>query len=105
MKTGVSIEGIREDVFNLIHKLLEERRDALGYWKRFHFIDAISALAWNLNSKSNPPIGLHLSLVSLGNILIHRNESNRDYARKDELIESLTHEQVAKALRDVIANH
>ncbi len=105
LKTDVSIEGIREDIFNLIRKLLDERKDTLGYWEKFHLIDAISALAWNINSKSNSPIGLHLCLVSLGNMFIHRNGSNGDSVRKDELIESLTYEQIAQALRDVIANH
>lgn len=104
LDTDVPVQSIRQEIAALITKHLKQLQGALGYWEKFHFLSAISALAWNRNpaEKYKSSAWLRLCLVNIEKGFVPKNERNENYARKDAQIEALTYEQLVEMLNETM---
>jgi hypothetical protein len=90
---------LRVAILDLITECLEQFKDSLGYWEKEHIAEAISAFAWNLTSGSQPTNAwLRLSLVNAEKSLIPQGQRNEAYGRVDDLVNSLTYQQLSSDL-------
>ncbi len=101
LDTDVPAKEIRQAIAALIAKCLKKKSQSLGYWEKLHFLSAISALAWNRGSSSQPTsTWLRLCLVNIEKALVPKNQRNENYGRKDSQIDALTYEQLVNVLND-----
>ncbi len=83
---------IRVAILNLIEHHLQSLKETLGSWEKLCFADAISHLAWNINSSRKYPstIWLRLSVSDIEKALTPSNLRNENYIPINKHIESLT---------------
>ncbi|MEX3896371.1 hypothetical protein [Paraburkholderia sp. BR10954] len=89
------VDALRLAIADLIGSLIAERRDALGYWEKHWFAQALASLAWNVGGRHRDSTAwLRLSLVALQTALVPLARRSDDYAPLSADIEALTAEQL-----------
>ena len=102
---GWDVKEARRAVADLIVEYIQSAQGSFGYWEKFHFANALSALGWNINSRHQPTTyWLRLCLVNLDKALVPAKQRNENYTPKDKEIESLTFEQLMDAAEAVRQN-
>jgi hypothetical protein len=96
---GDNIGEIRNDIAHLISQCLQQNQETLGYWEKLYFANAIAAFHLNKVPGAQPtPLWLRVSLYDLERAFVPASERGEGYLPKDERINLLTLEQLAKML-------
>jgi len=96
------IQEIRRDIADMIIFELEKIGNSIGYWEKACFANAISSLAWNINSSHQPMTSwLTLSLLNVERALVPPNRRNENYTPRDTQLNSFTLNQLMSAIREL----
>jgi hypothetical protein len=97
-----NIGPVRAAIVDLIFRHLETARDSLDGWQRVHFLDAISALALNVNSLQQPTTSwLRLCLVDLEKAITPEYQRCGELPPRNIDLELVTYERLMDALDSI----
>jgi hypothetical protein len=96
------IKEVRPAIANLIENHLQALKGSLGYWEKAHLAHAIASLAWNINSRNQPPtVWLRLCLIDIENALVPATQRNENYTPRNKQLEALTYEQLIESINSL----
>jgi hypothetical protein len=97
-----SLRNTRTDIVDLIWHHLHASQDSLDDWQKVHFLNAISALALNLNSLQQPTASwLRLCLVDLEKAITPAYQRGEHSIPRNIDLELVTYERLMDALDSV----
>ena len=95
-----NIDDVRTDIANLIAKYLSDSKESIGYWEKYHFLEAIDFLARNVQTeKRDSALWLKACLTSILTACTPKGERNENHVPKDHRLESLQYEWLEQEIR------
>jgi hypothetical protein len=93
---------IRASIADMIFRHLQAAEHSLDAWQKAHFLNAISALALNVNSLQQPTVSwLRLCLVDLEKAITPEYQRGNDSTQRNIDLELVTYERLMDALDSV----
>jgi hypothetical protein len=97
-----NLQVVRVAIVDLTLRHLQIAQHSLDDWQKLHFLNAISALALNINSLQQPTVSwLRLCLVDLEKAITPAYQRGNDYAQRNIDLELVTYERLMDALDSV----
>lgn len=97
-----NVPAIRSAIVDLILHHLQAAEHALDDWQKVHFLNAISALALNVNSLQQPTASwLRLCLVDLEKAITPAYQRSDDLPARNIDLELITYERLMEALDSI----